>query len=286
MNILVTGRKGYISSSLAESLRTKGHTVKQISIRSKINEAELSNVEVIIHCAAMVHKKEKNYSLEEYERVNHKKTVELASLAKEQGVRLFIFMSTMSVYGASQGIITETTPLKPSTFYGISKLHAEESLLSMEDNNFGVAIIRPPMVYGHQAPGNYQSLSKLAKVTPIFPIVKNQRSMIYIENLIEFISQVVDFGDNGVFHPQNEEYVQTSEMVRQIANYHGKRIHFSSLLGYILMSLLGSRKIVNKVFGDLFYSKTLSDYRGNSYQTISFKESISQSEKSIINKGV
>lgn len=286
MNILVTGEKGYVSSSLAVSMRAKGHKVKQTSIRSKINEDELNNVDVIVHCAAMVHKKEKKFTIEEYERVNHKKTVELASLAKEQGVKLFIFMSTMSVYGTAQGIINETTPLKPNTFYGISKLHAEESLLNMEDKNFGIAIIRPPMVYGYQAPGNYQLLSKLAKQTPIFPLIKNQRSMIFIDNLIEFINLVANSKDRGVFHPQNQEYVQTSELVKQIAENHGKKIILSPFSGKALMSLFGSQRLVNKVFGDLVYSKELSHFRGNVYQKVGFKESVSLSEIPIIDKGV
>jgi len=162
--------------------------------------------------------------------------------------------------------------------YGKSKLAAEVELMKLSAENFVVSIIRPPMVYGPSCPGNYELLSKIAKKMPIFPLVQNKRSMIFIDNLTEFIRQVVENHDGGTFHPQDYEYILTSDMVKEIANVHGRKIIMNRSSGSLLMKLFGKKSIVSKVFGDFTYSKKLSEYRDNSYQVIGFKEAIKISE--------
>ncbi|NLY45100.1 MAG: NAD-dependent epimerase, partial [Tissierella sp.] len=158
----------------------------------------------------------------------------------------------------------------------------EELIKQLGDESFKVAIIRPPMVYGKGCKGKYPRLTRLAVKTPIFPDVDNKRSMIYIDNLSEFVRLLIDNNSSGLFLPQNSEYVNTSEMVKLIAGVHGKKIIMTKIFNPILKRLDVS--IVNKVFGDLVYGKELQNDTGTSiykyfiYETVSFKESIIQTE--------
>src|SRR5699024_2076262 len=155
--------------------------------------------------------------------------------------------------------------------YGDSKLQAEKRLATLEDEDFKVAVIRPPMVYGKGSKGNYPKLAKLAKITPIFPDYENKRSMIYINNLTEFLRLIVEYKDTGYFHPQNQEYVKTSEMVSTISQIHNKKIWLTKLFNPII-SLLLNISLMNKVFGDLYYKTELSLYEHRKYQVVDFQE--------------
>ena len=119
--------------------------------------------------------------------------MDTARKAKEDGVSQFIFMSSIIVYGneGQKGIINQNTKENPADFYGRSKLMAEEGLKVLEDENFKVAVIRPPMIYGKDSKGNYPRLSKMAKKLPFFPYVANQRSMLHIDNLCELIYLII-----------------------------------------------------------------------------------------------
>lgn len=286
MNILITGEKGYIAKFLYNSLtRMNEHfNVEKKSVKSGTSKESLTNIEVVIHLAALVHKKEMPEFSHEYDRVNFYLTKELATLAKEQGVKHFIFVSTMAVYGNSNSEIKEQTPTIPTTFYGKSKLAAEEALIQLQDEQFQVSIIRPPMVYGPNCPGNYTTLKKLSMLTPLFPQVNNKRSMIYIENLIEFILQVIQYRDAGIFHPQDPQFINTTNMVCSISKVHGKKIITTTVGATLLKLTIGKLEIYKKVFGDLYYCQSLSDYRDNSYQKYSVEDAIKISEKEKINE--
>ncbi|MGE7982533.1 NAD-dependent epimerase/dehydratase family protein [Solibacillus sp. NPDC093137] len=282
MRILITGENGYISNYLASYLKYKNKNFeivkKSIRIES-IDDYDLTNFDILIHPAAIVHKKESMLSESIYFQVNTRLTELLALKAKSSGVKQFIFFSTMAVYGNVEGEINHNTINMPTSLYGKSKLAAEKILSTLQSDDFHVAIVRPPMVYGPQCPGNYQLLSKLSRITPIFPNIENTRSMIFINNLTEFINQIIYNSEVGIFHPQDKYFVKTTEMVNEIASYHQKRIIFNSLLGKVLNGILGNKTIYKKVFGDLYYAKELSTYKDNSYQKCNLKEAISISEK-------
>lgn len=283
MSILITGINGYISTCLDKWLANSfgAPTVKKLSLRNHYDGFEIPRgTEVVVHTAAIVHQKESKYTEEEYFDVNCSLTVQLAKKAKEAGVKQFVFLSTMAVFEPNihDGRICSSTQLKPITMYGRSKLAAEKELQALADEDFTVSIVRPPMVYGPGCPGNYIQLSKLARLTPIFPHVKNERSMIFIDHLTEFIRQIIMNHDGGVFHPQDEEYICTTKMVKEIAHVHNRKIVVSKLLGTLLMKLFGRTRIVSKVFGNLTYSKDLSSYRDNTYQRLSFSETIKLTE--------
>ena len=157
----------------------------------------------------------------------------------------------MSVYGLEVGHITKSTEPHPKSAYGKSKLQADEEIKKLEDENFKFACLRPPMVYGKNCRGNYQSLRRFALKSPIFPDYRNQRSMIYIGNLCEFVKEIIDTQIAGLFFPQNSEYVTTSEMVTLIAKENGKKIRLTKFFNWVIR--IASVSIVKKVFGNLTY---------------------------------
>lgn len=279
--ILITGKNSYIGTKFEEWLSRyhDEYEVDRINLRDESwKELDFSKYDVVYHVAGIAHRKETNENRDLYYKVNRDLAYEVAKKSKDDGVKQFIFLSTMSVYGLETGIIDENTPLKPNNAYGKSKLEAEELIKSLEDKSFMVAIIRPPMVYGKDCKGNYQRLSKLAVKTPIFPDVDNKRSMIYIDNLSEFIRLLIDNCSSGLFLPQNSEYVNTSEMVRLIAEVHGRKIIMTRLFN-LLLSLLNI-STVNKVFGNLIYKIDNSNHVSN-YDTCNFRESINYTEMEI-----
>ena len=209
--------------------------------------------------------------------------LEVASKAKAEGVKQFLFMSSMSVYGLAAPVgkvvtITADTALNPTDNYGISKKKAEEGLAPLADGNFKVAVLRPPMIYGKGCKGNYVTLAKLAKKLPVFPWVDNQRSMLYMENLAEFIRLLIDDGADGIFCPQNNEYVNTSDMVSLIAHANGRGILMIHGFAWALKLLRPVTGIVDKAFGSLCYDFALSAYEKD-YCVKTFQESILETEK-------
>lgn len=275
MNILISGKTGYLANCLKEyGVKNRSYKVNLVSVRSEEKDIDFTNKDVFIHTAAIVHKRETDFQLDDYLEINRNVTIRLAHEAKKAGVKKFLFISTMAVYGSIEGCIDEETPLNPTSFYGISKLEAEKALKELESDNFSVSIIRPPMVYGKNAPGNFQPLRKISKKTPIFPKVYNQRSMIYIENLCEFIFQLIENNDRGTFHPQDRNFINTSQMVKQIGLANKKYIYLSPLLGKVIKKGINKNKNLKKIFGDLYYSVELSDYRDNKYQKTPFEKAV------------
>ena len=188
-------------------------------------------------------------------------------------------MSSIIVYGdsSSKRVINKDTVPTPSNFYGNSKLQAEEGIKHLESDDFKIVILRPPMIYGKGSKGNYPRLANFAKKMPIFPDIDNERSMLHIDNLCEFLKAMIDHEESGIFFPQNKDYVKTSEMVRLISEVHGKKIWMTKLFNPILKLMFGIG-IVKKVFGNLVYEKSMSNYKEN-YRIRDFRESIIATEK-------
>ncbi|MCD5324125.1 MULTISPECIES: NAD-dependent epimerase/dehydratase family protein [Pontibacillus] len=259
--ILVTGANSYIGRSFQNLVAQfpDKYTIDAISVRDDSwKERSFIGYEVVFHTAAIVHVKENDTA--KYFKVNRDLTVELAKKAKKEGVNQFIFLSTMGVYGKNgkigdEVIITKDTIPRPKTYYGMSKLEAEKELMKLTDNKFKIAILRPPIVYGPNCPGNYAKLEKLALKTPLFPMIHNQRSMINIEKLSADLKKYVDIEAHGILFPQDDEYINTSLMVQKIAEQHGRKIILTKSLGW-LIKLFGSKVgVFNKVFGNLVYEK-------------------------------
>ena len=285
--VLITGKGSYIGTKVEQWLNRypEKYAVEVLDmIGDGWKKSDFHGVDVVYHVAGIAHRNDAPDDL--YEQVNHKLAVEVAKKAASAGVSQFIFMSSGAVYSQSDKkhkviVVDENTALSPVTAYGISKLRAEEDLAKL-DTAMKIAVIRPPMVYGPGAKGNYNSLAGIARRTPLFPDIKNKRSMIFIDNLCEFVRLLIDSGDSGIFLPQNKEYVRTSELVRQIAVNNGKHIHLTRVFNWLVLLSSNLVNVVNKVFGDFYYKKKI--YFGNAYQVVDFPESIKKTEAKVLKK--
>lgn len=276
--ILITGKDSYIGTSVEKWLMKEPdkYQVDTLDMRDgSWKEKDFHGYDVVFHVAGIAHVKETDQNRELYYRVNRDLAYETARKAKKEGIKQFIFLSSMSVYGIETGIIEKSTIPKPKSAYGKSKLQAEKLIHKLQNDSFKIVIIRPPMVYGKGCKGNYQRLAKLALRTPIFPDVDNKRSMIYIDNLSEYTKKVVDNQSSGLFFPQNSMYVKTSEMVRLIAKSHGKEVKMTKIFNPLLRVL--NLSTVNKVFGDLVYDMNIANDQIE-YYFFDFTDSIKLSE--------
>lgn len=281
--ILITGKNSYVGKSLEYWLgkHPDRYVLETISLRDDSwKDKDFSGFDVVFHVAGIAHVSSDPKMEEMYYKVNRDLTIEIAVKAKAEGVKQFIFMSSIIVYGDSSGgkkVIDENTVPKPSNFYGNSKLQAEQGIKPLESDNFNVVIIRPPMIYGKGSKGNYPKLSKVAQKLPIFPEINNQRSMLHIDNLCEFIRLIIKNEESGLFFPQNSEYVKTSEMVKLIAEVYGKKVKLTKVFNPILKVMGLKVGLINKVFGNLVYDIKMSKYDEN-YQVRNLRESILATE--------
>lgn len=280
--ILITGINSYIGDSFADwvSQWPNEYQLSKWDFRNNDwKEKDLSQFDVILHVAGIAHQKVKGVTDDMYYKVNTDLTLDIAKKAKEEGVKQFIFMSSMIVYGGSSKIgedkcITPDTKPTPVNAYGDSKLQADLQLFPMSSDRFKVVILRPPMIYGPNSKGNFPLLVKFAKILPIFPNIENKRSMLFIDNLTEYIRKLIEENASGIYFPQNTEYVCTSKMVEEIAKQNGRSIKLTKILNPLLKFMSGKIGVIDKVFGSLRYEK---DTANTCF--ISFDDSIKKSLK-------
>lgn len=288
--ILITGANSYIGTSFEKYIKENypdDYVVDTVDmIDGTWREKDFSGYDSVFHVAGIAHSDNGKISEEKaklYYAVNTDLTVETAKKAKDDGVGQFIFMSSAIVYGESAPIgkskvITRDTPVSPANCYGDSKVQAENGIRPLNDDAFKVVILRPPMIYGKGSKGNYPLLAKIALKTPIFPYVKNERSMLYIENLCEFVRLMVENAEQGTFWPQNAEYSNTSELVKMIAVAHGKKIILTRVFNWGLPVARFATGLVDKAFGSLSYEKSLSEYKVE-YRKVGLEEGIKRTER-------
>lgn len=282
--ILITGANSYIGTSVEKWLmkEPENYQVDTLDMQDdNWRNYDFSPYDVVFHVAGIAHVSADPKLKDLYYKVNTDLTIETAKKAKNEKVKQFIFMSSIIVYGDSSAkdrVITRETIPTPSNFYGDSKLQAEKGIEPLRDENFKVVILRPPMIYGPGSKGNYPRLSKLAQKSPIFPDFPNQRSMLFIDNLCEFIKLMIINEESGLFFPQNKEYVSTTELVRQIAKVHNHKILFTKVFNPVIRLLFNSQTI-KKVFGNLIYEKSMSAQNLSTNTFIDFHKSILLTEK-------
>lgn len=285
--VLITGANSYIGESFLAY--TNEHypniSIHTVDMKSDLwRKHDFSIYDTVFHVAGIAHIDIRNVSSEkkkEYYKINTDLAIETAKAAKSAGVKQFIFMSSMSIYGKDE-IIDECTLPKPDNFYGDSKWKADVGVRKLASDSFRVAVLRPPLVYGKGAKGNYPVLSNLAKRVPVFPDVNNKKSMIYIENLCEFIDMLVLSSEGGIYFPQNAEFTNTSWLVSQISNQSNRFIWITKYLNPIVILVLHFPgkigDLAKKAFRNSVYSQKLSIYGGIEYQIISLKKSIELTE--------
>lgn len=285
--ILVTGKNSYIGTAFIQYAREhcpEAFRIDTVSMRGAAwQELDLSVYDAIFHVAGIAHA-DIGHAAEsvkrQYYEVNTDLTLKAASLAKAAGVRQFVFMSSMIVYGGREHVCPDTVP-SPSNFYGDSKWKADCGVRELADDDFRVAVLRPPMIYGKGSKGNYPVLAKMAKKLPVFPRVNNRRSLLYIENLCEFLCRILADGRGGIFFPQNAETVSTGDLVKAIADCSGHRIRITPLLtpavilGKHMPGKIGD--MCRKAFGSSWYEPEMGGMEWG-YQVADLKESVRRTE--------
>jgi len=259
-NILIVGTNSFIGSNFKKY--SSHQHISEISLLDKAPEdIDFSAYDTILHLAAIVHQSKK-IDPEIYYRVNRDLCIRTAQKAKQDGVKHFIFMSTVKVYGdkTNQNMIrNENSTCTPDDDYGKSKFEAEQLLQKMNSENFVVSIIRTPLVYGENVKANMYNIVRLVDKFPILPFAKieNKRSFTFVENLIAYIDRICELKISGTFIAMDKESWSTTMLVRQIANSLQKKVwlfkfpRFLLKLGYrvkpaIFERLYGSYEFENK----------------------------------------
>lgn len=293
MNVFITGINGYIGRNVAEALLNAGHAVCGVGKQDEpfdacvqyrkadiTDDAAMKNVleyfkpDTVIHLAAIVHASCKGQSEEAFMRINAVAPESIAKIVKGVGVKKFVFMSTIAVYGLKEGCITDVTPTSPNTLYGRSKLAAEQRLMKVWGSYVpegcqglgehtavtpALYILRCPMVYGKGCPGNYQRLRKIALKLPVVPKVSNARSLLFVGNLCKHIVALLERGEcGGVYFVQDPEYVNTADMMAIIRKHNGKSTRYSGILGACLKVVMFLPP-AKKAFRSLMIDHALSD---------------------------
>lgn len=289
--ILITGKNSFIGQSLElwlnQSKYMKRYLIDTVdTINNEWKEMNFREYDIVFHVAGIAHvdsSKMEDNKKQLYYRVNRDLTIEIAKKAKDENVKQFIFMSSSIVFGDNSKIgknnrITSNSDTSPSSIYGDSKLQADLRIHELQSDIFHVVSLRPPMIYGKGCKGNYPFLSWYAQRIPLFPDIRNERSMLHVDNLCECIRLIVDNNESGYFYPQNNEYVSTSSLVKEIAGVHGKRMLLTKLFNPLLYLLSSRVKIINKVFGSFVYDKEMSNYKNYAYCVNDVKVSVKKTE--------
>ena len=280
INVLITGAGSYVGESVRKYILSTSSDFEIDAVDTmgdNWKKADYSQYDVVYHVAGIAHVNADPKMEPLYYKVNRDLTIAVAEHAKAAGVKQFIFMSSQIVFHESQSlkseVLTKDTKENPNGFYGDSKLQAEIGLHKLEDENFKVCILRPCMIYGPNAKGNFPRLAKLATNVPFFPCWHNKRSMLYIDNLAEFVKQAMIRGLSGTFYPQNKEQADTVEIIRFFAKHAGHKVWISRLFNPFVW--LGSFVLqpINKMFATYYYDPAMSKMDFD-YQLVSFEESL------------
>ncbi len=288
--ILITGAGSFIGMAVKDWLSAFGghYEVTELDVHGEQwKEHDFSKYDTVFHVAGIAHVDTEKVSKAQkqlYYEVNRDLAVEAAKKAKSAGVKQFISMSSMIIYGESAGPdegrrrITAKTRPAPANVYGNSKWQGDKGVRALATEDFKVCVLRPPMIYGKGGKGNYQMLAKIAAVTPVFPLVKNERSLLHIDNLCEFVRLLIENEDSGVFFPQNDTYADTSALVALIAQAGGRKVRLIKALAPFVRLAAAvpgkAGKMAEKAFGSFSYDLSMSAYPKGNYRVHGLEESI------------
>lgn len=279
MRILITGKDSYIGSHVRALLHSAGHEVEELEMRSETwRDKDFSVFDAVFHVAGIAHDSSKKSMNELYLKVNRDLAIETAEKARHEGVKQFIFMSSMLIYnGTGEKIITADTVPKAKGIYAKSKLDADQAINDMRSQEFKVAIIRPPMIFGKECKGNFPKLVGLSLKIPFFPKIENSRSMLFIDNLSGLIRLIIETKSEGIFFPQNSEYFKTYEIAAAAACIKGKKLRLTRAFNWLVYLFMPFVKPLKKMFGSLIYDQSLSDAFNGNYNIVGNAESIEAS---------
>lgn len=278
--VLITGANSFVGDNVRRYILDTSKEF-EIDVVDTMNDswrnADFAKYDTVFHVAGIAHVDPKPEMATLYYKVNRDLTIVIAGYAKERGVKQFIYMSSAIVYHASKSLMGSVKALqtepKPNDFYGDSKLQAEIGLRALENESFKICILRPPMIYGPGNKGNLPRLGWLATKVPVFPAWHNKRSMLFVDNLAEFVKQIILRNLHGTFFPQNAELVDTVEIVRYFAKEYNHKIWITKLLNPFVWLFSFILPVIPKMFADSYYVPEMSQYDFD-YQVVSFKESL------------
>ena len=245
--VLITGASGFIGSYLKEHLR--GYEISTLSLRDPNWRQQPIDADVVIHCAGLAHSR-KNRSYDDYYRVNVKLTKELIEKTSQKRNVQLIFLSTILVYGEGHtGPLNIESPIKPVSNYSRSKLEAEKLILNSNEK-YGTShcIVRIPLVLDKGAKGNLQLIKKLTKFFPVLPLIKNTRSILFLDDLRTRIINIMESKEYGMLNVHSK-VISTSQMFSFVSlrKLYFFRIPYIEVLRYVPL------RIFSKLFGDSYY---------------------------------
>ena len=284
MKLLITGGTGFVGSAILARAAAESEFSTVSAVRSgssSVSMADqickiaglaegtdwstcLQDVDVVVHCAARTHvmREEAVDPLAEFRSVNVEGTLGLARQAARAGVRRFVFLSSVKVHGeCTDGMhpYQESDALRPEDPYGVSKAEAEAGLKQIcAESDMEYVIVRPPLVYGRGVKGNFSTLIRLAGLPVPLPFgaVRNQRSMVYIENLVDLVFAVIRHPAAG-----NEEFLvcdgddlSTTRLLQLLRQALGRRpmlLPVPEKLLSLVFGILGKQDLAGRVMGFL-----------------------------------
>lgn len=276
MNILLTGANGFIGSFFLLTCKDRYNIERFSFLKDDFEKLSLKKIDTIVHLSALVHQM-KGANEKAYESVNVTQTIKLAKKAKSEGVGHFIFMSTVKVYGEeSLNSYDESSKCNPLDLYGKSKLKAEKKLQKLTCKEFKVSIIRTPIVYGYGVKANIKSLIRLVKKAPILPFggIKNQRSFVYIGNLIALIEAIIKSRKGGVFLASDDEAISTTRLIELLAVGINKKIILVKIPLFEVLLKLVKPKLHQKLYGSLHVKNSWTKKELNFKNPYTIKEGI------------
>ncbi|MDQ1339126.1 MAG: hypothetical protein QG567_276 [Campylobacterota bacterium] len=299
--MLLTGSNGFVGNYFVDKYSSKYEIQKFSFLHDDFNLLDLKMVNVVFHLSALVHQMG-GASADEYERVNVTQTLDLATKAKASGVRHFIFMSTVKVYGEETNVgllrsarndsYTENSVCHPEDEYGKSKLRAENKLLELETNDFKISIIRTPIIYGYGAKANIKNLISLVQKVPILPFggIKNKRSMVYVGNLCHLVDEVIGFrikyamtedsyreldsGSRNIFLASDDEPLSTTRLVELIAKELNKKVYLIKMPFFETILKLLKPSFYKRLYGSLEVDSRITKVKLNLKNTYSVEYGI------------
>jgi UDP-glucose 4-epimerase len=261
--VLVTGASGFVGRHVAPALAREGWSVRRAVRNPKGMDDEvliesigpdtdwtaaLEGVDAVVHLAARVHHKHEEHAVQLYRNLNITGTLQLARSAATAGVRQFIFVSTVLVHGRSnegRAPFSEDDVLTPRSLYGMSKAAAEAGLRTLaRDSDMNISVVRPPLVYGAGAKGNFALLTRAVNLgLPLpFAAIRNHRAFLAVQNLSSFIRRRLAHPDPTsnfeIFLVADREQVSTPEFIERLAKASGKSPRLFGMSPKLLSSLL------------------------------------------------
>lgn len=263
--LLITGSNGFIGNYFINNYKSK-YDIKTYSfLKDDINTLDCNTIDIVFHLSALVHQMG-GASPSEYEKINVIQTIELAKKAKESGVKHFVFMSTVKVYGEeTNSKYTENTVCNPEDDYGKSKLKAEQELQELEDENFKISIIRTPIVYGYGVKANIKNLINFVNEVPVLPFgkIKNKRSMVYIGNLCHLVDEIITQKKSGIFLACDDEPLSTSKLIDLIAKNLAKKTYLIKIPFFESLLKILKPSFHKRLYGSLEIDNTITKERLN-----------------------